>query len=158
MDIFTISLKLADGSVRTFTTSGTKTAVEVLDPLGAAQGAPEQVHRRRHPRRHRLPGVLEKRTMKAAVLAAALLAAATLAAQSVDPGAADQAAGRRVAHLLGRLLRASATARSRRSTREREEPDARLDAAADERAGLRRCRGRGRGGGAPIIVGGEGNR
>jgi mono/diheme cytochrome c family protein len=33
MDDFTISLKLADGSVRTFTTTGTKTAVEVLDPL-----------------------------------------------------------------------------------------------------------------------------
>jgi len=33
MDEFTISLKLADGSVRTFTTSGTKTTVEILDPL-----------------------------------------------------------------------------------------------------------------------------
>ena len=33
MDDFTISLKLADGSVRTFTTAGTKTTVEILDPL-----------------------------------------------------------------------------------------------------------------------------
>lgn len=33
MDDFTISIKLADGSVRTFTTAGTKTTVEVLDPL-----------------------------------------------------------------------------------------------------------------------------
>ena len=33
MDDFTISLKLADDSVRTFTTAGTKTTVEILDPL-----------------------------------------------------------------------------------------------------------------------------
>ena len=42
MDDFTISLKLADGSVRTFTTAGTKTTVEILRSAGAAQGAPEQ--------------------------------------------------------------------------------------------------------------------
>jgi cytochrome c oxidase cbb3-type subunit 3 len=33
MDDFTISLKLADDSVRTFRTAGTKTTVEILDPL-----------------------------------------------------------------------------------------------------------------------------
>jgi len=33
MDDFTISLKLADDSVRTFTTAGTRTTVEILDPL-----------------------------------------------------------------------------------------------------------------------------
>jgi cytochrome c oxidase cbb3-type subunit III len=33
MDDFTVSLKLADDSVRTFTTAGTKTTVEILDPL-----------------------------------------------------------------------------------------------------------------------------
>ena len=35
MDDFTISLKLADGSVRTFTTAGTKITVEILDPLAS---------------------------------------------------------------------------------------------------------------------------
>ena len=33
MDDFTISIKLADGAVRTFSTAGTKTTVEILDPL-----------------------------------------------------------------------------------------------------------------------------
>lgn len=33
MDDFTISIKLADGSVRTFVTAGTRTTVEILDPL-----------------------------------------------------------------------------------------------------------------------------
>jgi cytochrome c oxidase cbb3-type subunit III len=33
MDDFTISVRLADGAVRTFSTAGTKTTVEILDPL-----------------------------------------------------------------------------------------------------------------------------
>ena len=35
MDDFTISLRLADDAVRTFTTAGTKTTVEILDPLAS---------------------------------------------------------------------------------------------------------------------------
>ena len=125
---FVVSLTDAEGKLLSFPRKGDKPRVEVHDPMQPHLRPSPNLYRQGHPRCHSLPGNTQMKIRKTVCsLALGCLLRTPLPAQGLEPSQLLKPLSRRLADLLGRLLRPALQSAETDQSIERQELDSRVE-------------------------------